>query len=118
VAAAWQAGCALDLDQAVEAALAITAPESTEPSVADRPLPARDGQSLLTRRELEVAVRIAQGLTNREIAEVLVITEGTAANHVNHILNKLDFSSRAQIAVWVTERGLGGHGANGTTSRG
>ena len=43
----------------------------------------------------------------REIARALVITEGTAANHVNHILNKLDFSSRAQIAAWVAEQGLG-----------
>lgn len=57
----------------------------------------------LTTREVEVAMSIAQGLTNREIAERLVITEGTAANHVEHILNKLGFNSRAQIAAWAAD---------------
>jgi non-specific serine/threonine protein kinase len=53
-----------------------------------------------------VAALIARGLTNRQIAEHLVITEGTAANHVVHILNKLGYSSRAQVAVWAAEQGL------------
>jgi len=104
-AAAWQAGCAMDLDRAVEAALAITALETVEPPDADRAPPVRSAPSRLSARELEVATLIAEGKTNRQIAEALVITEGTAANHVNHILTKLDFSSRAQIAVWVSEQG-------------
>lgn len=60
----------------------------------------------LTPRELEVAGLVALGLSNREIARRLYISEHTAATHVQHILGKLDFSSRAQIATWAAERGL------------
>lgn len=63
-------------------------------------------RTLLTRREREVAVLIAQGMTDRQIAENLTITEGTVGIHVVHILNKLGFRSRAQVAVWVAEHGL------------
>jgi non-specific serine/threonine protein kinase len=45
-------------------------------------------------------------MTNRQIAAELVITEGTAANHVKHILARLALDSRVQIAAWVIERGL------------
>jgi len=62
--------------------------------------------SLLSPREREVATLIAQGLSNREIAAGLVITEKTAANHVEHIMAKLDLRSRAQIAVWAVRHGL------------
>jgi non-specific serine/threonine protein kinase len=48
-----------------------------------------------------VAVLIAQGLTNAEIAARLVITGGTAGSHVAHILAKLGLRSRAQIAAWA-----------------
>ena len=58
----------------------------------------------LSRRELEVADLVAQGLTNRQIAERLVISERTAQNHVQHILTKLGFSSRSQIAAWAAGR--------------
>ena len=61
---------------------------------------------LLTGRQREIAVQIALGLTNRQIAEKLVITPGTVANHVEHILTRLDFRCRAQIAVWAVERGM------------
>ncbi|MDQ3646283.1 MAG: LuxR C-terminal-related transcriptional regulator, partial [Actinomycetota bacterium] len=57
----------------------------------------------LTPREREVANLVAQGLTNRQIAESLVLSERTAQNHVQHILTKLDLSNRSQIAVWVTK---------------
>jgi DNA-binding CsgD family transcriptional regulator len=60
----------------------------------------------LTQRERQVAVLIAAGRSNREIAETLVITESTAEVHVKHILSKLGFRSRAQVAVWAAERGL------------
>jgi non-specific serine/threonine protein kinase len=53
-----------------------------------------------------VAALVARGLTNQEIASRLVITQRTAETHVQHILNKLGFSSRAQIAVWAMENGL------------
>jgi DNA-binding CsgD family transcriptional regulator len=56
---------------------------------------------ILSAREDEVARLVAEGLTNREIAQRLVISERTAQNHVQHILTKLGFSSRAQIAGWV-----------------
>jgi DNA-binding CsgD family transcriptional regulator/tetratricopeptide (TPR) repeat protein len=73
------------------------------------PLPrevARQAFGGLTPREREVAALIAQGKTSREIADLLVVSERTAEGHVNNILGKLGFTSRAQIAAWVVERGL------------
>jgi DNA-binding CsgD family transcriptional regulator len=60
----------------------------------------------LTTREREVAALLAAGKSNREIAATLTLSERTAATHVTNILSKLGFASRAQIAVWATERGL------------
>ncbi len=103
-AAAWEAGRRIGLEKAVEDALAPPPSERVPVGFPGRtpgtPL------SVLTRREQEVASLIAQGRTNREIARMLVITEGTAANHVQHILNKLGLQSRAQIAAWAVEQGL------------
>jgi DNA-binding CsgD family transcriptional regulator len=59
-------------------------------------------QDRLTAREREVGVLVARGLSNREIAEALVITEGTAEVHVKHILSKLGFKSRSQVAAWMS----------------
>ena len=53
----------------------------------------------LTPREREVAALVAQGLTNRQIAAALHLSERTAQNHVQHILTKLDLANRSQIAV-------------------
>jgi DNA-binding CsgD family transcriptional regulator len=61
----------------------------------------------LTEREREVAALIAQGKTSREIAEILVVNARTIEKHIENILSKLDFTSRAQIAVWASEKGLG-----------
>lgn len=58
----------------------------------------------LTRKEAEVATLVAEGLTNREVAARLVLSERTIDNHVLHIMNKLDVHSRTQIGVWVVER--------------
>jgi DNA-binding CsgD family transcriptional regulator len=55
---------------------------------------------MLSSREAEVARLVAEGLTNRQIAERLVISERTAENHVQHILTKLGFATRSQIAAW------------------
>ncbi|MFI1919535.1 LuxR C-terminal-related transcriptional regulator [Nocardia sp. NPDC020380] len=55
----------------------------------------------LTRREREIAELVSRGLTNKQIAAALHIAERTAENHVQHILAKLDFASRAQIAAWM-----------------
>jgi DNA-binding CsgD family transcriptional regulator len=67
-----------------------------------RELPRRRVKSEhLTPRELEVARLVAQGLTNRQVAMRLGIAERTAETHVDHILTKLDFAGRAQIAAWI-----------------
>ena len=60
----------------------------------------------LTQREREVAALIAQGKSNREIADALVVVPRTIETHVSSILSKLGFTSRAQIAVWAAEKGL------------
>jgi DNA-binding NarL/FixJ family response regulator len=67
---------------------------------------ARQRYGGLTAREREVATLIARGATSRAIAQALVIGERTAETHVGHILAKLAFSSRAQIAAWAVEHGL------------
>ncbi|SNR32465.1 non-specific serine/threonine protein kinase [Haloechinothrix alba] len=56
----------------------------------------------LTQREAQIAELVAEGLTNRAIADRLVIAQRTAETHIDHILTKLGFNNRAQIAVWVT----------------
>jgi DNA-binding NarL/FixJ family response regulator len=66
----------------------------------------------LSAREREVAVLIAGGLSNREIAAALTITEKTTANHVDHILTKLDLHTRTQIAVWAVQQGLAGQASS------
>jgi predicted ATPase/DNA-binding CsgD family transcriptional regulator len=60
----------------------------------------------LSPREREVVARVAHGLTNREIAGALAVSERTVDSHVLHILNKLGFRSRAQIAAWAVEQGI------------
>jgi DNA-binding NarL/FixJ family response regulator len=95
----WAEGRALSLDDAV--ALAQTELTQDSPSVA-----ASDRAASLTPRQLEVAVLVAQGLTNRQIATRLVVTERAVAAHIERILNRLGVGSRTQIAVWVSERGL------------
>ena len=67
--------------------------------------PARPASGdVLTKREREVADLVASGLSNKDIAAKLVISRRTADTHVQHILAKLGFRSRAQIASWVTAR--------------
>ena len=58
----------------------------------------------LTRRELEIAELLSEGLSNKEIAARLVIGQRTAETHVEHILGKLGFTSRAQVARWIAEQ--------------
>ena len=77
------------------------------PPAASGPAPAqsRDAHPL-TPRELAVAQLIARGLTNRQIAARLIITEGTTSNYVQRVMTRLGFHTRAQIATWIVERGL------------
>jgi len=56
---------------------------------------------LLTARKQEVAALLVDGLTNRQIAERLVVTERTVATHVEYLLNKLGFASRHQVGAWA-----------------
>lgn len=102
--AAREQGRAMSLNQAVEYALAVTAGKPPEPIAGKSSRESDAGP--LTAREREVAGLVAQGLTNREIAAALVITERTAETHVQNILNKLGFDTRAQVAAWAVERGL------------
>ena len=64
------------------------------------------GSTALTPREEEVAVLVSRGLTNREIASELSISERMVTTHVAKILNKLGLSSRSRLSAWVAERGL------------
>lgn len=67
---------------------------------------AAEAQGGITPREREVAAMVAQGLTNRAIAETLVLSERTVESHVANALAKLGFSSRAELAVWVVAHRL------------
>ncbi len=60
----------------------------------------------LTNREEEVLRLLSTGLTNREMATLLFISEGTAKTHVEHIIGKLGVSDRVQAAVWAARQGL------------
>ena len=100
-AAIWEAGQAVSLEEAMTDALALAAPAAPAP-------PAMEAVSPLTAREQEVAGLIVQGLTNRQIAARLSISPNTVERYVEHILNKLGLSSRARVAAWAVERGLGG----------
>jgi len=61
----------------------------------------------LSARQREIVALIAQGASNKEIARALDIAETTVKIHVQHILRKLNLSSRVQVAVYASERGLG-----------
>jgi predicted ATPase/DNA-binding CsgD family transcriptional regulator len=89
-------GRQMTLQEAVACALA------NEPEDARRPGPRRT----LTNRETEVAVLAARGLTNRDIAARLCLSVRTVEVHVDHILTKLGFRTRTQLAAWAYEEGL------------
>ncbi|MGZ4472501.1 MAG: ATP-binding protein [Nocardioidaceae bacterium] len=93
-AQALEAGATLRFDEAVALALGRRTPA---PAAVDT----HGGEVRLTRRESEIAELVAEGLTNREIAERLVVARRTAEGHVAHILGKLSFTSREQLAAWV-----------------
>ena len=65
-----------------------------------------DGLASLTARERDVLARVAQGLSNRAIAETLGITERTARTHVSNVLAKLGLASRTQAALFAVQHGL------------
>ena len=81
----------------------LSGPRRIVPDDADR----RNGLHgpVLTAREQEIALLIARGLSNRAIADELVISPATAARHVANILSKLGLKSRAQVAAWTVDQG-------------
>lgn len=67
--------------------------------------PVRAGSAVaLSKREREVAQLLARGMSNREIAQRLFLSERTVDNHVHHILDKLGFDSRVQVATWLVKK--------------
>jgi DNA-binding CsgD family transcriptional regulator len=81
---------ALDDLDALPAALPVPGPaDGTDPGEA------------LTRREREIAALVAAGLSNREVAERLVISKRTVDAHMEHIFGKLGVSSRVQLVTWL-----------------
>jgi DNA-binding NarL/FixJ family response regulator len=99
---AFAEGASYSFDQAVALALGEGgAGEKAEAAAA--PQASATGAGSLTRREREVAMLLAEGLSNREIADRLVISLRTAETHVDHILGKLGLTSRALVASWVAE---------------
>ena len=92
---AFEAGGSLDKEGALELAIGKKVVRASTPTVERAADP-------LGKREREVAQLIAEGLSNKEIATRLFLSERTVETHVYNILNKLGFSSRASIASWVT----------------
>ncbi|MGP4027097.1 LuxR C-terminal-related transcriptional regulator [Actinomadura sp. 3N407] len=95
----YEEGLAYGLGEAVPAAAASQDADSSSP---------------LTPRETEIALLVAQGASNKKIAAALVISQRTVEGHIEHIMNKLGFNSRAQIAAWVRDKEHGdGAGPSG-----
>lgn len=67
----------------------------------------REGETALTRREMEILQLVSGGLSNKEIANRLTITEGTVKNHVHNALEKLHLTNRTQAAAYTVAQGLG-----------
>jgi predicted ATPase/DNA-binding NarL/FixJ family response regulator len=107
-ALAWQEGRATSPERAIALALDAVGVPPVEPGEAGKAATSSESSPVtpLTPREREVSVLVARGLTNRQIAEALVIADRTADVHVSNILNKLTLTSRAQLAAWVVRQGL------------
>jgi non-specific serine/threonine protein kinase len=100
--AVYHRGLELPADDAVAYALQQPPKKPPAPAVSDG--------APLTPREMQVARLIAGGRSNKQIAAELVISQRTAENHVEHILIKLGFASRAQVAAWTAASQPGGEG--------
>jgi len=123
---AWARGRAMPLEQAIALAIEMKdtpptatarsqvgeeeAPSDLLPGAPSQPLSPRRALRQqfggLTAREREVARLVAQGKSNRAIADELVVGVSTVEAYITHIFTKLGFSSRAQIAAWAVDKGL------------
>lgn len=103
---AFLAGAAVLLFGELVSQLPRARPTAAAQPAAPEAEPAHPAAYPLTRKELEVAILVAQGKTNKVIASQLFNSERTIDTHVQHIYNKLDIDSRAELALWVQERGL------------
>lgn len=72
----------------------------------NRPSTLPQSDEPLTEREVEVLVNVAQGLSNQDIADLLVISERTVRTHVSNILSKLQLANRTQAALYALKEGL------------
>jgi DNA-binding NarL/FixJ family response regulator len=90
------------LDPAVQERLVELVTAAGTPAAATAPPPG----GALTERETEVVTLMAQGLSNREIASRLFVTEATVKTHVNNVFTKLDVSDRASAVAWAFRTGL------------
>jgi non-specific serine/threonine protein kinase len=108
---AFGGGRGMDVDEAIAFSLGEELPDAEAAGVvaggagvSAGDVSAGEAPRVLTRRETEIAGLIAEGLTSREIADRLVISVRTAETHTEHILAKLGFKSRVQVATWVAEQ--------------
>jgi DNA-binding NarL/FixJ family response regulator len=86
----------------------VAPPPAAAGAAGPRPAPAATAATaVLTAREHEIAALIGRGLSNRAIADELVISPATVARHVANIFTKLGFTSRAQVAAWLADAGAG-----------
>jgi DNA-binding NarL/FixJ family response regulator len=99
------AGAARPLAQIIALAIAgaDVLPELPGPRAADE-ISGWEGCEGLTTRERQIAVLVARGLSNRDIAARLIISKRTVDAHVNHIFAKLGLSSRVQLTIWLRDR--------------
>jgi DNA-binding NarL/FixJ family response regulator len=119
--AAWAAGRAMTREQAIADALdaldptvdqqlaharePLDEPPVTAPDTVAAPTSPVPGATVLTRRQREVAACLGRGLSNRDIALELNISERTAERHVENILAKLALRSRTEVALWASRHG-------------
>ena len=99
--ACWQAGKGMQLRDVVTFALS-----EPEGPIVETPISDKAKFQGLSKRERETAAWIAQGKSNREIAQIMTVREKTIETYVTRILDKLGFSSRVQIATWAVEKGF------------
>jgi non-specific serine/threonine protein kinase len=92
-ASEWAAGRATSPEEAARFALRLGNPESAAESATVR--------SRLTRREQEVTALVARGLTNRQVAEQLLVAPRTIETHLEHIFSKLGVQTRTELVAWA-----------------